>query len=30
VHSLADRTAAERAVWAVPGVATVEDLLTVR
>jgi len=30
VHSLADRLAAERAVWAVPGVAAVEDLLTVR
>ena len=30
VHSLADRRAAERAVWAVPGVAAVEDLLTVR
>jgi osmotically-inducible protein OsmY len=29
VHSLADRLAAERAVWAVPGVAAVEDLLTV-
>lgn len=30
VHSLAERLAAERAVWAVPGVAAVEDLLTVR
>jgi osmotically-inducible protein OsmY len=30
VHSLADRLAAERAVWTVPGVAAVEDLLTVR
>lgn len=30
VRSLADRLAAERAVWAVPGVAAVEDLLTVR
>ena len=29
VHSLADRLAAERAVWAVPGVVAVEDLLTV-
>lgn len=29
VHSLADRLAAERAVWTVPGVAAVEDLLTV-
>jgi osmotically-inducible protein OsmY len=30
VHTLADRFAAERAVWTVPGVAAVEDLLTVR
>jgi osmotically-inducible protein OsmY len=30
VHSLADRLAAERAVWAVPGVARVEDLLIVQ
>lgn len=30
VRSLADRSAAERAVWGVPGVAAVEDLLTVR
>lgn len=29
VHSLADRLAAERAIWAIPGVAAVEDLLTV-
>ena len=29
VHSLADRLAAERAVWDVPGIAAVEDLLTV-
>lgn len=30
VHTLAERFAAERAVWALPGVAAVEDLLTVR
>jgi osmotically-inducible protein OsmY len=30
VHSLAERHAAERAVWSVPGVASVDDLLTVR
>ncbi len=30
VHSLAERQAAERAVWEVRGVASVEDLLTVR
>jgi hyperosmotically inducible protein len=30
VRSLADRAAAERAVWEVPGVAAVEDLLTIR
>lgn len=30
VHSLADRQAVERAVWGVPGVAVVEDLVTVR
>jgi osmotically-inducible protein OsmY len=30
VHSLAERQAAERAVWDVPGVVSVEDLLTVR
>ena len=30
VHSLAERLAAEHAVWAIPGVAAVEDLLTVR
>ena len=30
VHSLADRLAAERAVWSVPGVAALDDLLTVR
>ncbi|HEV2670511.1 MAG TPA: BON domain-containing protein [Gemmatimonadales bacterium] len=29
VHSLADRQAVERAVWSLPGVASVEDLLTV-
>ena len=30
VHSLAERQTVERAVWAAPGVAAVEDLLTVR
>lgn len=30
VHSLAERHAVERAVWGTPGVASVQDLLTVR